>query len=80
MADARRLACEALVRIDEGDAYANIVVPAMLERSSLEARDRRDSSRDHSPLTRDESYHLIDTSDRSVEEVVEEMVGVVRGS
>lgn len=48
--------------------------------ADLEARDRRDSSRDHSPLTRDESYHLIDTSDRSVEEVVEEMVGVVRGS
>jgi 16S rRNA (cytosine967-C5)-methyltransferase len=39
--DARRLACEALVRIDEGDAYANLVVPAMLDRSGLDARDRR---------------------------------------
>lgn len=39
-ADARRLAAEALVRIDEEGAYANLVVPAMLERSHLETRDR----------------------------------------
>jgi 16S rRNA (cytosine967-C5)-methyltransferase len=39
--DARRLACDALVRIVEGEAYANIVVPAMLDRSGLDARDRR---------------------------------------
>ena len=39
--DARKLACEALVRIDEGDAYANLVVPAMLGRSGLDPRDRR---------------------------------------
>jgi 16S rRNA (cytosine967-C5)-methyltransferase len=36
---ARALALEALDRIDEG-AYANLVVPAMLERSGLERRDR----------------------------------------
>lgn len=39
-ADARRLAAEALVRIDAGGAYANLVVPAVLERSHLETRDR----------------------------------------
>ena len=39
-ADARRLAAEALVRIDTEGAYANLVVPAVLERSHLETRDR----------------------------------------
>ena len=37
---ARRLAIEALVRIDSEGAFANIVLPKMLERSDLEARDR----------------------------------------
>ncbi|MGH9151624.1 MAG: transcription antitermination factor NusB, partial [Acidimicrobiales bacterium] len=36
---ARRVAVEALVRIDEG-AYANLVLPALLERSGLDRRDR----------------------------------------
>ena len=39
-ADARRLAVEALERIERDGAYANIVLPAMLERSALESRDR----------------------------------------
>ena len=38
-AAARRLALEALHRIDDG-AYANLVTPALLERSRLTARDR----------------------------------------
>ena len=38
-APARRLALDALLRIDEG-AYANLVLPAMLERSGLSERDR----------------------------------------
>lgn len=37
---ARRLAAEALVRIDREGAYANLVVPALLDRSTLDARDR----------------------------------------
>jgi 16S rRNA (cytosine967-C5)-methyltransferase len=37
---ARRLAVDALVRIDTQGAYANLVVPAMLERSTLDVRDR----------------------------------------
>ncbi len=37
----RALARDALVRIDEGDAYANLVLPAMLNRSALDDRDRR---------------------------------------
>lgn len=36
----RRLALDALVRIDTEGAYANLVVPALLERSGLEQRDR----------------------------------------
>jgi len=37
--DARRVAARALRRIDEG-AYANLVVPPLIERSDLEQRDR----------------------------------------
>lgn len=37
--NARRLALDALVRIEEG-AYANLVLPPMLERSGLDRRDR----------------------------------------
>lgn len=38
--DPRRLAIEALVRIERDGAYANLVVPHLLERSRLDARDR----------------------------------------
>ncbi|MEZ5226465.1 MAG: transcription antitermination factor NusB [Acidimicrobiales bacterium] len=37
---ARRLAIDALLRIDTDGAYANLALPPMLERSTLEARDR----------------------------------------
>jgi len=37
---ARRLALDALDRIDPGGAYANLVVPQLLERSDLAPRDR----------------------------------------
>lgn len=37
---ARRLAVEALVRIDAEGAYANLTLPSMLARSSLDQRDR----------------------------------------
>lgn len=38
--DSRRVAVEALVRIDEGGAYANLALGPVLERSGLDARDR----------------------------------------
>lgn len=38
---ARRLAAEALRRIDEDGAYANLLLPSLLERSDLDGRDRR---------------------------------------
>ncbi len=37
---ARKVAIDALVRIDAGGAYANLVLPELLERSGLERRDR----------------------------------------
>ncbi|MBU6328622.1 MAG: hypothetical protein KGR18_01550 [Acidobacteria bacterium] len=37
---ARRLAAEALVRIDADGAYANLILPSMLDASSLDRRDR----------------------------------------
>lgn len=39
-ADPRRLAIDAIVRIDTKGAYANLLVPRLLERSGLSARDR----------------------------------------
>lgn len=39
-ADARRVAIDAIVRIDEGGAYANVVVPRILAESGLDGRDR----------------------------------------
>jgi 16S rRNA (cytosine967-C5)-methyltransferase len=39
--DARAVAVEALVRIDQGGAYANLVTPSLLDGSGLDARDRR---------------------------------------
>ncbi len=38
--EARRLAIDALLRIDTGGAYANLVLPPMLDKSKLETRDR----------------------------------------
>ncbi len=38
--DARRVAIDALVRIDSESAYANLVLPQILERSGLDERDR----------------------------------------
>jgi len=40
MTDARRVALEALTRIEHDGAYANLVVPALLGRSGLDSRDR----------------------------------------
>lgn len=40
MSDARRVALDALIRIEEQDAYANLALGAILERSKLDARDR----------------------------------------
>jgi 16S rRNA (cytosine967-C5)-methyltransferase len=38
--DARRVAIDAIVRIDEGGAYANVVLPKLLADTDLEPRDR----------------------------------------
>jgi len=38
--DARTVALDALVRIEEDDAYANLALGAILERSKLDGRDR----------------------------------------
>lgn len=40
MSDPRRVALDALVRIEEQDAYANLALGAILERSKLDTRDR----------------------------------------
>ncbi len=41
-------------------------------------RDRRDRERTESPLTRDESYQLLDTSQLAPEEVVERILTLIR--
>jgi cytidylate kinase len=45
----------------------------------IDRRDQRDAHRAESPLTYDDSYALIDTSDLTPEEVVERMLGEIRG-
>ena len=42
-------------------------------------RDQQDSTRADSPLSYDESYTIVDTSDRTIAEVVETIIGKVRG-
>lgn len=44
----------------------------------VEERDARDRHRAHSPLRRDESYTVIDTGDRGVEEVVDRILRQIR--
>jgi len=41
VADARKVALDALIRIEQDDAYANLALGAILERSKLDERDRR---------------------------------------
>jgi len=43
----------------------------------LARRDRRDSTRADSPLTRDPSYTFVDTSDLAIDDVVEEMARAI---
>lgn len=47
--------------------------------TEITSRDHRDSTREDSPLTRDDSYTFIDTSDASVDEVVERMARQIEG-
>jgi cytidylate kinase len=44
----------------------------------METRDRADATREDSPLRNDETYTVVDTSDRTVDEVVEAIVRQVR--
>ena len=46
--------------------------------AEMEARDRADATRTDSPLTHDETYVVIDTSDLGVDEVVEALLRHVR--
>ncbi len=46
----------------------------------IDRRDQRDAHREESPLTYDESYTLIDTSDLAPDEVVDRMVEAIGGS
>jgi cytidylate kinase len=43
----------------------------------LARRDLRDSTRDDSPLTHDGTYTLVDTSDLTIDEVVDELAKIV---
>jgi CMP/dCMP kinase len=45
----------------------------------MEVRDRQDSTRTDSPLSWDESYAVLDTSDMTIDQVVEAIVERVRG-
>ncbi len=47
--------------------------------AALAARDRADSSREHAPLRRADGALLLDTTDLSFEQVLERLIGIVRG-
>lgn len=64
---------EQLVAAGTDTTFGEVVV-------EIDRRDQRDSHRSESPLTYDETYTLIDTSDLSSEEVVERMAEAVRSS
>lgn len=49
-------------------------------RRDIAERDARDSGRRSSPLTYDESYQAIDTSDLTPEEIVERMMAAIEGA
>jgi cytidylate kinase len=55
----------------------DVELAAVLEDALV--RDTQDSTRQDSPLTYDESYTVIDTSDLTIEEVVQGIVARVRG-
>lgn len=52
-------------------SYENVLAGSL-------ARDEQDSTRADSPLTCDDSYHIVDTSDLTIDEVVAKIVGLVR--
>jgi cytidylate kinase len=68
---ARRRYAELIARGQPAD-YDSVLADCML-------RDTQDSTRADSPLTWDESYTVIDTSDLTIADVVAEIVGRVRG-
>jgi cytidylate kinase len=68
---ANRRYAELIARGQPAD-YDTVLVDSML-------RDTQDSTRTDSPLTWDESYTVIDTSDLTIADVVAEIVGRVRG-
>jgi cytidylate kinase len=68
---ARRRYAELIVRGQPAD-YDSVLADCML-------RDTQDSTRADSPLTWDESYTVIDTSDLTIADVVAEIVRRVRG-
>jgi len=64
---------EQLAEAGSDVTYSEVVV-------EIDRRDQRDSHREESPLTFDDSYTLIDTSDLTADEVVERMEAAVRGA
>jgi len=65
-------------RYEELQAAGHPVTYADVE-EEISRRDQRDSTRPDSPLTRDDSYVFIDSSDLSSDEVVERMAREIEG-
>ena len=54
-------------------------VSAEVVREEIEARDRMDSARQEAPLTQAADAVYVDTTDRTADQIVEEIFRVVRG-
>jgi len=68
----------ALRRFKEMQSKGQKVTLEEVEREILQ-RDYRDTNRDVSPLKAAEDAVIIDTTDKTVEQVVEEILNVIRG-
>jgi cytidylate kinase len=55
----------------------NITLDGIIE--DIRRRDRIDSTREESPLTRTEDSILVDTTDLSIEETVDMIINLVKG-
>ncbi len=70
-------ACRAKRRYDELTAKGEVCDLAVIE-ADIAKRDHQDMTREHSPLRQAEDAVLLDSSDLTIEEVVERILGLVK--
>lgn len=69
---ARRRYKELLEKDEEGISYEDV-------KKEIENRDRIDSTREISPLVKSQDAYLLDTTGKTVDECVEEIISIIKG-